>query len=572
MAAENIVLKSLATVERAFHTPSAQERFKQMFDAIIAKAGEEKGLQILKEIVSVADNDGTATRKLKLKLTYTTHPTIMHNIQTILHRNGITGAAEDLIGGIKSGTYNTDSLIGKIDAFAKQAADPSFDLTHMKTISLEEEDALEYQNHDILTKQDTLAINAWNEAFSADPRLQNQGLEIDQSIIERRTWGRRADKDGRGKSNSLGLYSNIVKCIENGAFKDPKFDTRDNKRQNEDLVSALIQVAARKSLGLKPYPVSTDGGKFAQYCEDFVAEVNTKESAKTWRNPKDSIYQELGEHKAEFARRLILSDFKLVPSSIVAHTVPFAAFYTNAFNKFVEEYQKKAAATGLKKLPDNPTFDDLEAIPATEVGFQNLQAQFRQHIHNTPVEFEYEGKKVVWRFRISETGLHYRQDDYYGENEFFKKRKTVTTDPESGKITGQIPFSELERDNLMDILRRMEVLKHFANELGDNVVADRHEIANFSSASNFYDVMLLFKETGLLEIEGEEVTRSSIGIVTLLETIEDLENAEAIFEQLLNDDLVRNYYRARGNVAEIMCGFSDGAKSAGNIASEWNIS
>jgi len=98
----------------------------------------------------------------------------------------------------------------------------------------------------------------------------------------------------------------------------------------------------------------------------------------------------------------------------------------------------------------------------------------------------------------------------------------------------------------------------------------RHQIANFSGASNFYEMLLLFSETGLVEIENNAVKKVKMGIQPLLETEEDLKAAPGIFKKLLGDPLVLSYYRERG-VAEIMVGFSDGAKSAGNFASQFAI-
>ncbi|NDF12943.1 MAG: phosphoenolpyruvate carboxylase, partial [Proteobacteria bacterium] len=131
------------------------------------------------------------------------------------------------------------------------------------------------------------------------------------------------------------------------------------------------------------------------------------------------------------------------------------------------------------------------------------------------------------------------------------------------------------RNRLVDGFKRFVVIE---NEIGKHgeVIADRHQIAEFSKPAHFYMMMKFFEEANLIEIErkhGQDpvVAKSKMMIQPLIETMEDFENAPKIFAELLKDPLIVSYYKAMGSKAHIMLGFSDGAKTSGCFASEWKI-
>jgi phosphoenolpyruvate carboxylase len=91
------------------------------------------------------------------------------------------------------------------------------------------------------------------------------------------------------------------------------------------------------------------------------------------------------------------------------------------------------------------------------------------------------------------------------------------------------------------------------------------------SVSDVLGAYLLAKTAGLFaDTAGTE--SSTLPIVPLFETIEDLQRAPAIMRELLTVPLVRRSVRAQGGVQEVMIGYSDSNKDGGFLTSNWELS
>jgi phosphoenolpyruvate carboxylase len=79
-------------------------------------------------------------------------------------------------------------------------------------------------------------------------------------------------------------------------------------------------------------------------------------------------------------------------------------------------------------------------------------------------------------------------------------------------------------------------------------------------------VAVLARDAGLID---ESVAR--IGIVPLFETLEEIRSAGGILERLLADPSYRRIVSHRGEIQEVMLGYSDSAKHAGMTTAQWEI-
>ena len=80
--------------------------------------------------------------------------------------------------------------------------------------------------------------------------------------------------------------------------------------------------------------------------------------------------------------------------------------------------------------------------------------------------------------------------------------------------------------------------------------------------------VLLLAKWGHLGPKGEAVP---LDIAPLFETVEDLERAPEIMEQLLADERYRDHLRGRGDRQVIMIGYSDSHKDGGIAAARWSL-
>ena len=91
------------------------------------------------------------------------------------------------------------------------------------------------------------------------------------------------------------------------------------------------------------------------------------------------------------------------------------------------------------------------------------------------------------------------------------------------------------------------------------------------TVSDLLEVLLLAKEAGLVD---PQVQRSSLLVVPLFETVEDLQGAPAVMDRLLGDAFYRQLLmgpEADQPLQEVMLGYSDSNKDSGFLSSNWEI-
>jgi phosphoenolpyruvate carboxylase len=99
---------------------------------------------------------------------------------------------------------------------------------------------------------------------------------------------------------------------------------------------------------------------------------------------------------------------------------------------------------------------------------------------------------------------------------------------------------------------------------------DTYIVSMTRGASDLLAILVLAKDAGLVDLVGDDAF-STINVVPLFETIEDLRNAPVIFKALIQNDVYAKYLSCRDNLQEIMIGYSDSGKNGGIVASTWEL-
>ncbi|OUV12084.1 MAG: phosphoenolpyruvate carboxylase [Alphaproteobacteria bacterium TMED87] len=101
----------------------------------------------------------------------------------------------------------------------------------------------------------------------------------------------------------------------------------------------------------------------------------------------------------------------------------------------------------------------------------------------------------------------------------------------------------------------LRTIRLIANSNADGVSC--YIVSMAQNPSDVLSVILLLRKSGL---------RRSLPIVPLFETLDDLENAAWTLERLLRDKMYRDYINEH---QQVMIGYSDSAKDAGQMAASW---
>lgn len=107
-----------------------------------------------------------------------------------------------------------------------------------------------------------------------------------------------------------------------------------------------------------------------------------------------------------------------------------------------------------------------------------------------------------------------------------------------------------------------------AQELLGSKAAETYIVSMTKGADDVLAAAVIAKQAGLVD---PALGVAKIGLVPLLETVEELRCAAGIVRDMLSSRAYRSLVAARGNVQEVMLGYSDSNKQAGITTSQWEI-
>ena len=127
-----------------------------------------------------------------------------------------------------------------------------------------------------------------------------------------------------------------------------------------------------------------------------------------------------------------------------------------------------------------------------------------------------------------------------------------------------LSYSDATQGELRILQMAAEIQRRFGHAALPNYI-----ISMATGVVNVLEVALLLKEVGLLQ--AGEKPQLGLNIIPLFETIEDLRSCSRIMDELFSLPYYRKLLDSRGNVQEVMLGYSDSNKDGGFLTSNWEI-
>lgn len=128
----------------------------------------------------------------------------------------------------------------------------------------------------------------------------------------------------------------------------------------------------------------------------------------------------------------------------------------------------------------------------------------------------------------------------------------------NGNLTEKDVENEMTKSTIESI-HAMKTIQQKNGELGSN----RYIISNNESALNVMETLSMFHLCGW--------QNPTVDIVPLFESVDDLQHADVIMEQLYANSAYKKHLKSRNNVQTVMLGFSDGTKDGGYLMANWSI-
>ncbi|OYX83523.1 MAG: phosphoenolpyruvate carboxylase [Flavobacteriales bacterium 32-34-25] len=129
-------------------------------------------------------------------------------------------------------------------------------------------------------------------------------------------------------------------------------------------------------------------------------------------------------------------------------------------------------------------------------------------------------------------------------------------------VKGDLIASDFKNEMTKSTIESIQAIKQIQESNGE-LGANRYIISNNENAVNVLETFALIRLT--------DWEHPSVDIVPLFESVDDLQNAHNVMEQLYTNPVYAAHLADRGMKQTIMLGFSDGTKDGGYLMANWSI-
>ena len=145
-----------------------------------------------------------------------------------------------------------------------------------------------------------------------------------------------------------------------------------------------------------------------------------------------------------------------------------------------------------------------------------------------------------------------------------KRIELLTKELQSARplISPHIHYSEETIGEIAVFKTASEAHARYGREVIANCIISKAE-----GVSDMLELAVLLKEVGLLAADGS----AHVNVIPLFETIGDLQACSAVMESAFSNPAYRALVKNRGDMQEVMLGYSDSNKDGGFVTSGWEL-
>ena len=218
-------------------------------------------------------------------------------------------------------------------------------------------------------------------------------------------------------------------------------------------------------------------------------------------------------------------------------------------------------------VPGRDYKDSAELLSDFEIMRKSLMANNGQLIATGLLE---RITRAITAFGLSHAKMDIREHSdahHYLLKQLFNdsSAEIINKELESNKSVDLTKLDEQANKCLKTFVTSGELIDQFGPE-----VIESYIISMTKSANDVLAAVLIAKLAGLISLDANK-SFAKIGFVPLLETVAELRAADQILDELLSNKSYRKIVTMRGQVQEVMLGYSDSNKDAGITTSQWEI-
>ena len=138
----------------------------------------------------------------------------------------------------------------------------------------------------------------------------------------------------------------------------------------------------------------------------------------------------------------------------------------------------------------------------------------------------------------------------------------------AAELSNPRPLTQLNTEVSPDstrVLATMHTIREAMERFGDEVI-ETYIVSETRGPDDILGAAVLAKEAGLVDLQAGV---AKIGFVPLYETVDEVRGAGAMLDALLSQPAYRRIVEIRGELQEVMLGYSDSSKHGGLTTSQW---